>query len=202
MDTAAMIDYMLVRYKSSESDARANCLKWLNDAQEKVWYLADWWFRKDRDDFAFLTGIKTYNVAAGTLEVLDLYDSSDQPLVYIPYNTFYAVYGGAADAGEPQAWTHGTRNVTTGLQSVVVYPTPDQDYSGVILRDIAHTELSDAAASVSLLPEQHHRILPTKALAEMARDENKPAMHKEFQDEFDRLLADMLAADARHKRGK
>jgi len=201
MDTKAMIDYMLVRYRNTESAARTKCLAWLNHAQEEVWYLSDWWFRRERDSFEFLTGDDTYNVASGTLEVLSLYDGSGQPLIYVPHNTFFAVYGGASVAGEPEVWTHGTPDSTSGLQKVVVYPSPDDDYAGAILREVAHSELSDSATNYSLIPEAHHRILPTRALALMAQDENKPDMHQRYQADFERMYQEMMTADARHKRG-
>jgi len=199
--TDDMIDYMLVRYRNTESAARAKCLAWLNHAQEELWYQSDWWFRRELDDFGFVAGETTYTVAPGTLEVLTLYGADGQPMVYVPHDTFFAVYGGAAVAGAPETWTHGTRLAATGAQSVVVYPKPDQDYSGMVLRELAHTALSDSAASESLVPEQHHRILPTRALALMAQDENKPDMHDRYQGDYERMLQEMMTADARHKRG-
>lgn len=201
MNTKEMIDFMLVRYRLTEAAARTKALAWLNHAQEELWYLAQWWFRRERDDFGFLEGESVYAVPAGTLEVLNLYNASGQPLIYIPHNTYYAVYGGSAVADEPEVWTHATRHPVAGTPSVAVYPVPDADYSGAMLRDIAHSVLSDSEDNYSLVPEQHHRMLPVRGLALMAQDENKPEMHAAYQADYDRMLNDLIQADIRHKRG-
>lgn len=199
MNTAAMIDYMLVRYRNTESGARAKSLKWLNQAQREIWYDRNWWFRMERVPFEFLAANSEYNVPAGVLEVRELYGETGAPLVRCPAETFdrnYLPHGSIG--GAPLVWSP-VPQAAPGVLRVRVWPTPVADASGMVLYEMAVSDLSDSAANYTAIPEQHQHILPIRALRMMAVDENKPQMAEEYAKEEGPLYEAMVRAEAQHR---
>lgn len=207
-DTVAdMIAAICARFRLSDSGARAKALQWLQESEEHVWGLRDWWFRRDEQDLVFTEGERIYTLEDATA-VYEIENPDGSHPEFLPVSTFLGLLRGEVAAGAAVAWTEApvlwtqvAPNSPVGNLRVEVFPAPSLASAGTgkMVIDRKHLTLSDSANSSSGLPSDFRQVVLLGAEIRAAIFDNQLETKQLLEKEWEGALAGMMAEQARHR---
>ena len=198
-NTEEMINYLLVRWKKSDSTERARMLKWLQEAEDNIWNAGDWWFALAESYVTFANATATVAFATSITRVCHIIDSSGNVLDQIPYGTFYSLYRNSASTGTPQVWTVVSR-ASSGAITIRLWPTPSSTVTtNVALCKTQQATLTDASSSVSNVPREYRNAHLYYAQWNMALDEGQGEEAARWETRWKEKLSDIAAEDKRQR---
>lgn len=198
-DTAAALDFLVVRWNKDNSTERAKLLKWLQNAEDIIWNRSDWWFNRGETTIAVVNATATAATGSGTAAVLDILDHNGRLLNHVPPETFRSIYRRDTSTGTPEVWTIDSRATATGYLTVRWWPVPDASRTFTIVRKIVPATLTDSGSSVSNIPREYRTAHLDYALMQMAINEGQVAEAERFNSLFEQTIAAMREEDARQK---
>lgn len=196
-NTQVMIDYLTTRYADTGAGARADCLAWLQRAEDLVWSHHDWWFKQRSATIAMTTSTMDYVPAAPCNNILRLQRAGQQPLEYITPRVFDETCRSAPVDGEPRLYTLGPLDATVGTPALSVFPRPSENMTFNMVKEIAPATLADSTGSQSAIPTQYRQILLTLAEFFMQKNEGQIEALQLAEMEKNPTLMMMLAEDRR-----
>ena len=212
MHTQAIIDVCCERYgrPTTDSTARAKILKWVNQAQDEIMGLGArtpegvWWFRIDSATWSIISGQADYTFDLGRgSTILNLLNASAIRLGKVSRETFLALYRDSSIsqvADAPTRWALIFEDAR--IKQVRVWPTPLATGNGLVYSETDYEDLTDATASITIIPEQYHRVLIDKAMALMLLNDGQPDQaqfyDKRFTDQMGTMEAKHRAENGRH----
>lgn len=199
-DTAAMIDYLVVRWKKSDATARATLLKWLQDAEDNIWNSDDWWFSRDEAALTWTSGTATLVTPSGTAAPIHIVDHNGAPLDHVVFPTFAALYrSDTTTTGIPQVWTVDFRTASTGVFTMRFWPKPDSAYVGKLTRKIAQQTLADSSSNTSYVPREYRNAHLYYGQWLMAEDEGQVNEAQIWKGRYDEILNAMRMENMRQR---
>jgi hypothetical protein len=199
-DTAAMIDYLVLRWKKSGTTARATLLQWVQDAEDSIWNADDFWFSRDEQTLTWTSGSPTLAAPSGTAQVIHIVDHNGVALDHVPYPTFSALYrSDTTSTAAPQVWTVDYRDKSTGVLTMRFWPKPNSAYAGKITRKIAQNTLTDSSGSSSYVPREYRTAHLYYALWLMAEDEGQSTEAQLWKGRYDEVMNAMRDENMRQR---
>jgi hypothetical protein len=197
-----MINYLLKRHgvsDPSDADARAQCLSWLQRAEEAVWGYSDWWFKQVESGLTWGAGTDTYSLAdARNVYALKL--STGVLLDRLAPDVFHRNFGGhGAVLDTPRVWTMLPQTESGRLLRIKVWPVPPSGLTaGRVVKDLPHRDLADDVESVSQVPADWRDVVLVWADMLMSEHFGQAELHGRLKTELDGRLGQLMAEDARH----
>lgn len=161
-NVAAMIDHLVVRYRLSSATARADCLGWLQLAEERAWSAGEWWFKRARQDVAIVGGTSVYSLNLGDTRVHALEDGDGRLLQELHPSDFRAFVGNDVTSGTVALWTRLERS-SAGTPRVEVWPVPDGAETFKVVYDGVRETLADSATSKGGFPDDWRHLVLLRA---------------------------------------
>ena len=202
--TSEMLDYMELRYGKGDTTARANMLKWLQQAERELWREEDWWFVEEEVEFTFAVAVGRYSLEDKVSEVKAMFNSDGVLMDKLSEQTWRANYRATAltAVGTPGSWSYEPRVADTQVLVIRIYPMPTTaKTAGRMVRELRPTTLQDSSENQSGFPENDRVVVCIRALKHMAQHEGKLELFGSFEADEAKLLEAMRAANARHKAG-
>lgn len=202
-DTENLIDFLLVKLGSTEAVARSRCLSWLQQAENEICGMRNWWFLSESASLAFQAGTHVYSVESGTAAILSLSDASGNPMQQVPWDTWRYIFAPDSNTGSasPTNWSLRPRDAVTQVLSIEVWPTPTAGSTGLLERLLGPATLVDIAANFSRLPADSRSALVLRALELMAQNEEKIDLDQATKNDRQALMAALLAKDQQQRKG-
>jgi len=202
--TSEMLDYMELRYGKGDATARANMLKWLQQAERDLWRQGDWWFREEEVEYTFAVAVGKYSLAQEVSDVIDMFNADGTLMEKIPERTWRANYRATALAalGTPNRWTLDPRSSSDQTLVMRIYPLPVTGKTAArMVRELRAATLLDSTDNQSAFPVNDRPAVCLHALKHMAQHEGKPEMAAQFDADEKEVLQAVRAANAAHKAG-
>ena len=201
-NASAMINYLLLRHGVSDTgdaDARAQCLSWVQRAEEDVWGYSNWWFKEVEAALAWKTGEDTYTVVDARA-VYGVKLSTGMPLDRLSPRDFHLNFGDHGDVLDtPMVWTGLPQSEGLRYQRIKVWPAPKLGLgTGLVVKDLAHRDLADDVESVSQVPADWRGVVLVRADCLMAEHFGQLDLMAARQAEYEGLLGLLAAEDSRH----
>jgi len=158
----AMIDYLLERYDLADTDSRALCLGWLQEAEQEAWGKGAWWFKEGRLDLALVAGTSEYSVSVRHNRIHAVEAGDGSALTRLMPGDFRHLVGAGATAAYPRLWCP-VEPSSTGYVQVKVWPVPVEAGTLKAVYDRAVTTLADSVGSVSKVPADWRHLVLLRA---------------------------------------
>lgn len=199
-DTAAMIDYLTIRWKKTGATSRSTLLKWVQDAEDNIWNAGDWWFTRGEATLTWSSGTSTLDTPSGTAAVIHIVDHNGAALDHVPFTTFSSLYRkDSTTTGVPQVWTVDYRTASTGVLTMRFWPKPNSNYAGKITRKVAQATLTDSSGSSSSVPREYRNAHLYYAQWLMAEDEGQTAEAQIWKGRYDEVINELRNEDMRQR---
>lgn len=198
MDTAALITVVMLEYgAATDTAARAEVLKLLNQAQREVWFAHPWWFKLVEADFSFQSGIATYTISTDYSDVRAMYNADGNRMTRLPNKLLGRVVRAASPpSGTPLAFGMDPWSSTTKQLKIRVSPTPNASNTGKAIYEQRVSDLTDSGSDYSLIPEECRDILVEYAKEHIARKGDRAQSAQMHQLAREEILQRMKLKDA------
>lgn len=203
---ADMITAVCTRFRLSDTDARAKALQWLQESEEELWGLRDWWFRRDEQDLVFTEGVRIYTLEDATA-VYEIENPDGSHPVFVPPASFLPLLRSQSAAGYAVAWTEApvvwsqvAPNSPVGNLRIEVFPAPSSASAGTgkMVIDRKHLTLSDSADSSSGFPTDFRQVVLLGAEIRAAVFDEQLETKQVLEGQWEKVLAGLMAEQARH----
>ena len=203
-NTAAVLDFLAERYGARDAVARAKLLEWLQAAAAEVWAAQDWWFKREEFNHAWIAAQAVYTLHEATEAVLDVFDVDGNLLDFVDLKTYNAVFRPSEPvAGVPRVWTLDSRDQSSGVLRLRVWPAPTVAAAGAakMVRKVKETELEDDEDNKSRVPSEQMHVAAYRALQLLCQDEKQHGEADRYGGLYDKGLASMMADNKRRLGG-
>lgn len=157
-----MIDHLVGRYGLSGAAGRAQCLTWVQLAEEDVWGAGMWWFKQQRQDVAMSAGVREYALSTANGRIHALEQGGGGEMTRLHPDDFRSFIGNDMTGGYPELWCNLEPN-STGYPRVMVWPVPEGTETLKAVYDKAVTTLADSTGSVSKVPADWRHLVLLRA---------------------------------------
>ena len=191
-----MIDHLLERYgfKTTDTVARARCLKWLQSSEEEVWSKGPWWFKQGRLDVPIVGGTRTYSVNVNNSRVDTLEQGDGGILTRVHPEDFRHLIGSDATGGAPRLWCV-LEPSSTGYPQIQLWPTPTAPATLKAVYRRSTVALADSDASVSQVPPDWRYVVLLRAEVYSAVHQGQAGQAQVFMAEYESALDALRAAN-------
>lgn len=201
-NTAAAIDFMVLRYGATDATARAKCLQYLQAAVDEVWNLDNWWFKEETTVLAIQAADYDYTLEAETESILTLIEPDGETVFFMDTDSFNRLFRPNMDiTGAPVFYTCDGLDKDNGLHKILLWPVPSTSGNCILTRRIKDRVIADSTANKSRIPYNYMFIPVYRALQLIAQKEKQLAEGEAYRAEFDRGLQIMTADNQRRRTG-
>lgn len=203
MDVAAMIDVMLTRWQrpTTDSEARAIMLQFLQQAENELFNADDWYFRYAEVAFSFTSADPDYTVPVGYANIKELRNADGDMMAKIPWKTGRRVFKKSSVSGAPEVWWMEPRVAASQQPNIYVWPIPDATEEGVAIYELYAQTLADSSSSYSRFPDGERQVITYRAMELLAIHEGKPDIAQMFKADKDMMLARLQQKNGAITRG-
>lgn len=177
--TSDLIDALSVVYgrPSTDIDARAKILEWLDMAQKDICAAYDWPFLHKVDTLNFVAGQSDIVMPTDVASVVYVCDSDYVEITRTSPELFDTLYRSSNSvSGTPEVWAEYSRDYATDQIKIRVWPTPDADSTGEFRYRMRIPELTDSDSDRPIVPEEFRpaiRLFAEKKIAINESDNNR-----------------------------
>lgn len=194
-----MIDYLLERYGLADTDSRALCLGWLQEAEQEAWGKGAWWFKEGRLDLALVAGTSEYSVSVRHNRIHAVEAGDGSALTRLMPGDFRHLVGADATAAYPRLWCP-LEPSSTGYVQVKVWPVPVEAGTLKVVYDRAVTELEDSDASVSSFPVDWRHVVLLRAEVYASLHQGQQGQAQGFMGQYQEQIAALTELNLRQER--
>lgn len=199
-NVAAMINDLVVRYGLDDATGRADCLQWLQKAEEEAWARDGWWFKEQRVDVAVSGGTTEYTLTEFTdrLHAVELGDGG--ALTKLDPMDFREFIGSDATAdATAQVWCPLEPN-SSGYQRFKIWPVPSGSATLKAVYNAGPRTLTDSTSSKSAFPADWRHVVLNRAEVYAALHMGQQGQAQGFLQAYEEQIAALMAVNATQRR--
>lgn len=198
LDTASLItDAEQFNKSASDATERVKLLQFAQDVEAEILAMRRWWYLWKETDLAYTNNSQDYPLGVTIASIEGLTDADGLQLRRVDPETWRRIYKKSTDSGIPLVWVEQSRNSTTQVLNISVWPIPITGTgvgTGTFQGRLHALALVDSG-TYSIIPEEYRAILSIGMHERMALDEEKVTLQKDLLVRRDSLLAAMVAED-------
>jgi len=195
--TAAMVDFLVLRWGKNDAASRARLLGYLQAAEHTLCGLRAWWFLGAEEDIALTPGQSTYTLNhLGSIRWARV--GNGEPLSQLAERDFSITLRPYVVSGVPKMWTE--ISPSGGNTRLEVWPVPDA--AGQLKVDVklpGGNVLEDSTASQSRIPPSWRMAVIYEAERLAALNDEQLATSQIYLGQRDQVLAALMLEDDEHR---